>query len=80
MRHFEPLLLRIVYVVWLLDSCIPLRVTGTNVKDKEYPFEIFTRATSGSSLVDNKWSLYTSVGAVMTLLEITPKFGDDCVY
>ena len=33
-HHFGPLLLRIVYyVVWLFDSCIPLRVTGTNVKD-----------------------------------------------
>ena len=33
LSHFEPLLPRMVYVVWLFDSRIPLLVTGANVKD-----------------------------------------------
>ena len=30
--HFEALLLRMVYVAWLFNSCIPLRVINANVK------------------------------------------------
>ena len=31
--HFDPLLCGFVYLAWFFYSCIPLRVTDTNVKD-----------------------------------------------